>query len=374
MKYVVHGLLVITLLCVSNSAFAQAQPSRAQVFAELWSQILRPVESTRETPFVDVPETHEHFALLRYAKRRGILDDTENFYPSEPATWADVYLWLMRTRNSYDVDELYRELLGERIANEPLFQAKDPSTTVATLQEVVDLATTYDAQLDAEQHEASLYAEKWHGDGTAFGETFDMHALTAAHPRFPHNTLVKVTNVNNGKSVTVRINDRGPFVPGRSIDLSLAGFLAIEERSRGVATVTIERLGDVHLLDTVTVEPTVAEPETPEIPENIPEVGSCPILTERYRQRLTPGVYFVRGVPHMLAKGRSLRLQANNFFSISAVSHEGNGVDVVQQFITPNEESFRFTPEYEGEYVFTFRDSVGRTKDFAITVLECIEG
>ena len=67
---------------------------------------------------------------------------------------------------------------------------------------------------------ASYYADDFHGKQTASGETFNMHALTAAHPKLPFGTLVRVVNRWNGKSVIVRITDRGPFVHGRVIDLS----------------------------------------------------------------------------------------------------------------------------------------------------------
>ncbi|MEQ6119032.1 septal ring lytic transglycosylase RlpA family protein [Reichenbachiella sp. MALMAid0571] len=67
---------------------------------------------------------------------------------------------------------------------------------------------------------ASWYGPGFHGKKTANGETFDMNALTAAHRTLPFNTLVKVVNLNNGLSVTVRINDRGPYAKNRVIDLS----------------------------------------------------------------------------------------------------------------------------------------------------------
>src|SRR5690606_3685928 len=69
---------------------------------------------------------------------------------------------------------------------------------------------------------ASWYGGKFHGRKTANGETYDMHGLTAAHRYLPFGTEVVVTNQNNGKSVVVRINDRGPFVGNRIIDLSQA--------------------------------------------------------------------------------------------------------------------------------------------------------
>jgi rare lipoprotein A (peptidoglycan hydrolase) len=119
--------------------------------------------------------------------------------------------------------------------------------TSITSEELLSLMRALDTKLATEEHEASLYSEKFHGKGTAFGETFDMYALTAAHRTFPYNTLVKVTNTQNGKSVIVRINDRGPYVKGRDMDLSLAAFTTIAERSQGKIRATFERLGDVNL-------------------------------------------------------------------------------------------------------------------------------
>src|SRR5207344_2364858 len=69
---------------------------------------------------------------------------------------------------------------------------------------------------------ASWYGKAHHGQPTASGETYDMHALTAAHRSLPLGTRVLVTNVKNDRSVEVRINDRGPFVRGRILDLSYA--------------------------------------------------------------------------------------------------------------------------------------------------------
>ena len=67
---------------------------------------------------------------------------------------------------------------------------------------------------------ASWYGEQFHGRKTASGERFDMHAATCAHRRLPFGSLVRVTNLRNGKSATCRVSDRGPFVAGRIIDVS----------------------------------------------------------------------------------------------------------------------------------------------------------
>jgi rare lipoprotein A len=86
---------------------------------------------------------------------------------------------------------------------------------------------------------ASYYAKKLHHRKTASGERFDNYAMTAAHKTLPFGTEVKVTNSSNGRSVTVRINDRGPFVKGRIIDLSRAAFSQIADLHRGVVKVEI---------------------------------------------------------------------------------------------------------------------------------------
>ena len=90
---------------------------------------------------------------------------------------------------------------------------------------------------------ASYYADKYHGRKTSNGEVFNMYDLTAAHKSLPFNTKVKVTNLSNGKSVVVRINDRGPFVKGREIDLSKAAAVKIGMIKSGTAKVSLEIVG-----------------------------------------------------------------------------------------------------------------------------------
>jgi rare lipoprotein A len=87
---------------------------------------------------------------------------------------------------------------------------------------------------------ASYYGKKFHGRRTASGERFNMHAMTAAHRNFKFGTRVKVTNLKNKRSVTVRINDRGPFTRGRIIDLSYAAAKKIGMIADGVVRVKIK--------------------------------------------------------------------------------------------------------------------------------------
>ena len=86
---------------------------------------------------------------------------------------------------------------------------------------------------------ASYYGSRFHGRRTANGERFDMNAMTAAHKTLPFGTKVRVTNPRTGKSVTVRINDRGPFTRGREIDLSRAAATQIGLIARGHGTVEL---------------------------------------------------------------------------------------------------------------------------------------
>jgi len=86
---------------------------------------------------------------------------------------------------------------------------------------------------------ASWYGKKFHGRKTASGEKFDMYKLTAAHRSLPFGTKVKVKNLDNGKEVVVRINDRGPFKKGRIIDLSYAAAKKVGMIRAGCARVRI---------------------------------------------------------------------------------------------------------------------------------------
>src|SRR5437899_10900029 len=89
---------------------------------------------------------------------------------------------------------------------------------------------------------ASWYGPGFHGNRTANGEIYDQYELTAAHPSLPLGTRVMVTNLSNGRSVQVRINDRGPFVDGRAIDLSYAAARVLRMVGPGTARVRIDAL------------------------------------------------------------------------------------------------------------------------------------
>lgn len=86
---------------------------------------------------------------------------------------------------------------------------------------------------------ASWYGPKFDGRATASGERFDMYAMTAAHPSLPFGTVLEVRNLDNGKTCRVRVNDRGPFVRGRIVDLSFAAARALDMVGAGTARVEL---------------------------------------------------------------------------------------------------------------------------------------
>jgi rare lipoprotein A len=119
----------------------------------------------------------------------------------------------------------------------PLPQQSEPTAPIARIP-VPAQPTMMETGL------ASWYGPKFHGRRTASGEVFNQEKLTAAHPTLPWGSRVKVTNLANGKSVDVRINDRGPFGKGRIIDVSRAAAKALDMVGRGITTVRLEWLSD----------------------------------------------------------------------------------------------------------------------------------
>jgi len=104
---------------------------------------------------------------------------------------------------------------------------------------------------------ASWYGRDFHGKQTANGERYDMHALSAAHTTLPMPTLVRVTNLENGRSVVVRVNDRGPFVKNRLIDLSFAAAKQLGYEHQGTTRVRVQTL-DLPASSTMTASKAVA--------------------------------------------------------------------------------------------------------------------
>jgi len=118
-----------------------------------------------------------------------------------------------------------------------VFACLAPATAAQTGQAPAAAAT-------GESGLAAVYSDRLHGRKTANGERYDRNRLTAAHKTLPFGTRVKVTNVKNQKSVTVRINDRGPTQAGRVLDLSPAAARSLGIRPIGMGEVTLEVVGE----------------------------------------------------------------------------------------------------------------------------------
>ncbi|MGD9980703.1 MAG: septal ring lytic transglycosylase RlpA family protein [Hyphomonadaceae bacterium] len=127
---------------------------------------------------------------------------------------------------------------------------------------------------------ASWYGQQFHGRPTASGEPFDQNALTAAHPTLPIPSLVQVTNLENGREVIVRVNDRGPFVGNRLIDLSLGAAQALDFEQNGHARVHVRYLGPAPRRVNADGTPAPASTQVPAAPS--------PAVTEEGPRSLLP--------------------------------------------------------------------------------------
>ena len=329
--------------------------SRRDGFLLIWQSIRRPVTEQRETPYSDVLEGSLGEEEITYAKARGLLDDTETFQPDVPLTLGDALLWLFRTRNIADPDEIIPQTLTGFLLRYPVAHVPDAAQAAQTLgeEELLQVMRSLDQELRQEVHEVSLYAEKFHGKGTAFGESFDMNALTAAHRTFPYNTLVKVTNVDNSQSVTVRINDRGPYVEGRDMDLSLAAFTTIADRSKGVIHATFERLGDASLQQ-----------------EEVVASSSGCIIKSPKQQHISKDTFLMRGVPHRLALGGVLTLSSLRPFVVRGVVYPDGTKMSLQDFVL-SREAYTFRPSIVGKYQFLLSSISGRKRTMEMEVITC---
>jgi rare lipoprotein A len=118
---------------------------------------------------------------------------------------------------------------------------------------------------------ASWYGKNFEGKETASGEPYDMYDMTAAHMTLPMGSYVKVTNLRNGKAVVVRVNDRGPIVPGRIIDLSYGAAQVLQMKAHGLQRVRLD------LVDpTVVAKASQSKPAYQTLAFNHPPVAQLP--------------------------------------------------------------------------------------------------
>jgi len=129
------------------------------------------------------------------------------------------------------VEATSEELPRSRSGNPPFYEV------YGVRYEVMDSSVGY-----KERGVASWYGKKFHGRATSSGEPYDMYSMTAAHKTLPLPAIARVTNLKNGKSVIVKINDRGPFVKNRIIDMSYAAAIELDMHIAGTALVEVETL------------------------------------------------------------------------------------------------------------------------------------
>lgn len=180
---------------------------------------------------------------------------------------------------------------------------------------------------------ASWYGPTFHGKDSASGEVFDENEMTAAHPTLPIPSLVRVTNLENGRTVVVRVNDRGPFVDDRIIDLSKAAGAALDMHAKGTAKVRVEYVGAAPLNGGSQV--TAPAPERvsmisaplPQIPAQLSAPAARPIVASPTPAAAPAGQFYVQaGSFADLANAHALRqkLAAERPVAIETVSVNGS--------------------------------------------------
>jgi rare lipoprotein A len=174
---------------------------------------------------------------------------------------------------------------------------------------------TYEPNYD-EVGVASWYGPTFHGKDAASGEQFDENAMTAAHPTLPIPSLVRVTNLENGKSVVVRLNDRGPFVDDRIIDLSRKAGQALDMHAKGTAKVRVQYVGPAPAApNSLPTQPMQIQAPAPAV-QSVPAIATQPVsepAPSLVSQPLPPLVPVQLPQPQRASDQRGYFLQAGSF-------------------------------------------------------------
>jgi len=147
---------------------------------------------------------------------------------------------------------------------EPLSRYGNPQSYVVYGERYYTLPTSKGYK---ERGEASWYGTKFHGKRTSSGEPYDLYAMTAAHKTLPLPSYVEVTNLDNGRSVIVRVNDRGPFHDGRIIDLSYSAAQKLGILGQGTGHVEVRAIDTLAPDQVPANQPVLVETDTPDAPE-----------------------------------------------------------------------------------------------------------
>lgn len=157
---------------------------------------------------------------------------------------------------------------------------KNPYTVLGKTYHLLPTSEGYSAQ-----GTASWYGTKFHGRNTANGEVYDIRAMTAAHKTLPIPCYVRVTNTLNNRSVTVRVNDRGPFHGNRIIDLSYAAAVKLGYADRGTAPVRIEVVGSVAIKPVPVIAAKQSARATEHVGQSVQHISARPLIDSASKSR-----------------------------------------------------------------------------------------
>ena len=220
-----RALLLATLPFALAACATTGTASKAKSPPPGQRMVVQPAQGVNPSPPMHRPKVSPYAAAQEDLSKRGDYVAGGLFRPGESDTVPDYVP---------DVDAIPEP----EVRAEPRSRAGNKSYSVLGKRyHVLDSAHGY-----AEEGLASYYGKKFHGRRTSSQEVYDMYAFTAAHKTLPLPSFARVTNLDNGRSIVVRVNDRGPFHAGRVIDLSYAAAVKLGYRDRGTARVRVEAL------------------------------------------------------------------------------------------------------------------------------------
>ena len=220
-----HRAFLLAALPFALAACATTGTASKKPVNEGPKLVVQPAQTVNTAPPLQRPKSSPYAAAQEDPSKRGDYVAGGLFRPGEADTVPD---------DVPDVDAIPEP----EVRAEPRSRAGNKSYSV--LGKKYDVMQRVDGYV--EQGTASYYGKKFHGRLTSNQEVYDMYAFTAAHKSLPLPSFARVTNLDNGRSVVVRVNDRGPFHAGRVIDLSYAAAVKLGYRDRGTARVRVEAL------------------------------------------------------------------------------------------------------------------------------------
>jgi rare lipoprotein A len=233
----VRNIPILTFLGNVADVATKSPESRASEIANRLNQFAQSKVDANSIAVTWIPEGDRY--AIQVGQETLVELDANTILPDITANPAnDALQATNRLRRVMGNAQPLQEIAGK--PTEPI--AQEPQNRVSR-SKVAPKAASQDPILFRMDGWASWYGPGFDGATSASGEVFDQYALTAAHRDLPFDTLVRVTNLDNGMSVVVRINDRGPFLPDREIDLSAGAADAIGMIASGTAPVELEVLG-----------------------------------------------------------------------------------------------------------------------------------